>query len=76
MLKDIFDIIGLALITGLSIWEVSFVIGDGLAKYYMNNFDEYEGPDKNEHRKVIVRNFMLGIAIVFSSITMAALVIL
>lgn len=76
MLKDILAIIGLALITGLSVWEASFAIGDGLAKYYMNNFDEYEGPDKDKHRKVIVRDFMLGIAIVFSSITMAALVIL
>lgn len=76
MLKDILAIIGLALITGLSIWEASFAIGDGLAKYYMNNFDTYLGPDKDEHRKVILRNFMLGTAIVFSSITIAALVIL
>lgn len=76
MLKDILAIIGLALITGLSVWEASFAIGDGLAKYYMNYFDTYSGSDKDEHRKVILRDFMLGIAIVFSSITMAALVIL
>lgn len=76
MIKDILAIIGLALITGLSVWEASFAIGDGLAKYYMKYFDTYPGPDEDEHRKVIVRNFMLGIVIIFSSITMAALVIL
>lgn len=76
MLKEIFAIIGLALITGLTIWGASFIIGDALTEFYMNDFDTYEGSDKDEHRKVILRDFMLGVAIVASSIIMAALVIL
>lgn len=76
MLKEIFAIIGLALITGLTIWGASFIIGDALTEFYMNNFDTYEGSGKDEHRKVIARDFMFGFTIVLSSITMAALVIL
>lgn len=76
MLNEIFAIIGLALITGLTLWGASFIIGNALTDFYMSNFDTYGGPDKDEHRKVIARDFMLGIVIVFSSIAMAALVIL
>lgn len=76
MLKEIFAIVGLALITGLTIWGASFIIGNALTEFYMNNFDTYEGSGKDEHRKVIVRDFMLGVAIVASSIIMTALVIL
>lgn len=76
MARMIFTIIGLALLIGIGAWTVSLVIGDALAEFYMNNFDLYNGPDEHEHRKVIVRNFMIGIITAASSVALAILILL